>query len=135
MKLNIFFLLMLLAAACNRPSASSDAKMNLLANRTCRAITIRQKRFALANQIRFTLDTLAGTKSKIDSDRLQASLTGFSKQKAILLKESLRLADTIHKQMDTLVPYSSKAAEKRFTAQLNALLEKKGCKANDAIEN
>lgn len=73
------------------------------------------------------MDTLAHTKSKSDSVRLQSDLNKYSKQKDTLLKESLSLADTIHRQLDSIMPYTDKVAQKRFTAKLNALLSKKGC--------
>lgn len=115
--------------SCNNhlSSQNNDSKMELLANRSCRAISIRQQRFALADKIRFAMDTLAHTKSKSDSVRLQSDLNKYSKQKDTLLKESLSLADTIHRQLDSIMPYTDKVAQKRFTAKLNALLSKKGC--------
>lgn len=128
--MKIFLLLLVLTTvSCYRKPADDHKKMELLANRTCRAISIRQQRFALANQMRFAQDTLFKTKNKNDSARLKKELEKFSKQKNILLKESLALADTIRRQLDTIMPFTDKPAQKRFTAELDSLLAKKGCMA------
>lgn len=119
--------LLLAFCSCHRQAFEDKAKMELLADRTCRAISIRKERFAAADQIRFANDTLLHTKSKTDSARLQQRLAGLLKQKAILLKESLALADTIRLQLDSLMPYTDKDAQQRFTSSLNSLLAKKGC--------
>src|ERR1700761_2938595 len=100
----ILLMLLIAVVSCNKATSNKDAKMNLLADRTCRAISIRQERFALANKIRFAQDTLSQTKNKSDSIRLQARLKIYLNEKPILLKESLSLADTIHKQLDSLIP-------------------------------
>ena len=105
--------------------------MELLADRSCRAISIRKERFKTADRIRYAQDTLLHTKSKADSGRLQKRLTGLLKEKGILLKESLALADTIRMQLDTLMPFTDKAAQQRFTSSLNSLLKKKGCNDNN----
>ena len=125
----LLFLILLTVVSCNHPGGNNYNyyKMNLFADRTCRAISIRQQRFALANKIRFTQDTIAETKNKSDSVRLKTELAIFAKQKAVLLKESLALADTIRRQLDSIMPFTDKAAQKRFTAQLDSLLAKKGC--------
>lgn len=132
MKRTAFFLVLIILTGCNKqPSHTFQYRLNLLADRSCRAMSIRKQRFELANNIRFVTDTLARTKSKRDSVRLQSQLAFYNKQKGVLLKASIRLADTIHRQLDSLVPYNDKAAEKRFTAQLHELLAKKGCKDPD----
>lgn len=103
--------------------------MNRLADRTCRAISIRQQRFDLANKIRFAQDTLALSKNKNDSIRLQNCLKLYLNQKDALLTSSLQLADTIRRQLDSLVPYTDQAAQKRFKARLDSLLKRKGCES------
>lgn len=120
-------LLLFFAVSCGR-HASSDTKIELLADRTCRAIHIRQQRFALADQIRFVQDTLFNIKNKNDTIRLRNSLDDLLRQKNILLKESLALADTIRAQLDSIMPYTNKAAQQHFTAKLDSLLAKKGCR-------
>lgn len=132
MKLSLALLFLGMLAGCHKTlTSASEYRLNILADRSCRAVSIRKERFVLADKIRFAQDTLARTKSKADSARLQASLVLYLKQKDILLKASIRLADTIHRQLDSLVPYNNKAAEKRFTARLKGLLAKKGCQDID----
>jgi hypothetical protein len=123
--------LLLLAAviSCNKPASTvNTARMNQLADRSCRAMSIRQQRYALADKIRFAQDTIGTTNDEKVKGRLQNSLKGYLVQKDSLLKVSLTLADTIHRQLDSLMPYTDKAAQKRFTAQLDSLLAKRGCK-------
>jgi len=117
----------LLVLGCNRAAENKTDKINLLADLTCRAINIRQQRFALANKIRFTQDTLEHPKDKADSIRLATALNDYMIQKPILLKESLSLADGIRKQLDLQVPYTDKVAEQKFNAKLDSLLRARGC--------
>jgi hypothetical protein len=132
MRIIICCLGLLLIVSCSQSSKNNDSAVNLLADRSCRAISIRQQRFELANKIRFAQDTLAQAKNKNDSRRLGNELKLYFSQKDVLLKESLCLADTIRKQLDSLVPYTDKAAQKRFTARVDSLLAKKGCKVDSA---
>ena len=127
MRALLLSLLLLTAISCNKLPSNNTKRIDLLANRMCRAMSIRQERFELANKIRFAQDTLAATKNKSDSARLTKDLALYLKQKPLLLKESLSLADTIHRQLDSLVPYTDKAAEERFNTQLDTLLSRKGC--------
>ncbi|GAC1302210.1 MAG: hypothetical protein NVSMB24_06440 [Mucilaginibacter sp.] len=129
MKYILFILLIAGICSCSTkpPATVSHAKLEQLADRSCRATVIRQQRYALADSIRFTQDSLAKTKDKSQSQRLQGRLNGYLKQKGILLKTSLALADTIRMQLDSLLPYTDKAAQKRFTASLDSILRSKGC--------
>jgi hypothetical protein len=130
MKIIAFLLLVMIAFSCHKPvAAANNAKLDELADRTCQAISIRQQRFALANKIRFTQDSLTNLKLKGDSRRLQARLKDYMLLKDSLLKSSLAMADNIRLQLDSLVPYGDKGAQKRFTATLDSLLAKKGCMA------
>ena len=135
MKHVITGLLLVIIFSCNKPASDKKEKLEQLADRTCRAIGIRQQRFTLANQIRFTQDTLSATKSKADSDRLQKRLAIYFKEKDVLLKESLALADTIRLQLDSVMPYSNKTAQNHFTASLDSLLAKKGCLKDNKTGN
>ncbi|HVS92768.1 MAG TPA: hypothetical protein VHE59_12080 [Mucilaginibacter sp.] len=128
--MRFIFCCLLLAAivACNKPvSADKNSKLNQLADRSCRAIRIRQQRYVLADKIRFAEDTLGATKNEKTKARLQNSMNKYLKQKDSLLKVSLALADTIQRQLDSLTPYTDKQARKQFDADLNKLLAKKGC--------
>lgn len=129
MKYILFILILAGVCSCNTKSSTkvSHAKLEQLADRSCRATVIRQQRYALADNIRFTQDSLAKAKDKAESQRLQGRLNEYLKQKGILLKTSLALADTIRMQLDSLLPYSDKAAQHRFTASLDSILRSKGC--------
>lgn len=129
MKLTIsFFLLLIISTGCHKhQSTVSDHQLNELANCSCKAISLRKQRFELANKIRFLQDTLGDPKRKGDYPRLRADLALDLKQKDILLKSSLLLADTIHHKLDSIMPYNDKEAQKRFTIQLKNILAKKGC--------
>jgi hypothetical protein len=128
----VFFITMLLGIfSCTTSTHSltlDKAKLEQLANCSCRATTIRKERFELADNIRFTQDSLSKAKTKSESERLQRRLQGYLKQKDVLLKHSLALADTIRTQLDSLVPYTNKQAQKKFKASLDSSLASKGCK-------
>ncbi|HVV55389.1 MAG TPA: hypothetical protein VHC47_08695 [Mucilaginibacter sp.] len=126
-KISSILLLAVLASCHSHAPANDQAKMNQLADRSCRAISIRQQRYTLADKIRFANDTLGTTKDEKVKARLQSSLKVYLKQKDSLLKVSLALADTIRMQLDSMMPYTDKAAQKRFSTSLNNLLAKKGC--------
>jgi hypothetical protein len=131
MKYILFILVLAGVCSCNTksPMQTNQAKLEQLADRSCRATDIRQQRFALADKIRFTQDSLAKAKNGAGSQRLQSRLKGYLEQKNILLKASLALADTIRVQLDSLLPYTDKAAQKRFTAALDSIIKAKGCKS------
>lgn len=128
MKKISFCFLLAVFCSCNKSVPDNHKKLENLADNTCRAIDYRKQRYSVANQIRFAQDTLMQTKSKVDSDRLQKRLQMLSGKKSILLKESLSLADTIRLQLDSLMPYTDKQAQKRFTVSLDSILAKRGCK-------
>jgi hypothetical protein len=127
MKRSFYWLLVVACSACNKPVPDNHKKLEQLADKTCRAIDYRKQRFSLANQIRFAEDTLMQTKSKIDSDRLNKRLAVLAKEKETVLEKSLSLSDSIRMQLDSLIPYTNKDAQKRFTGELNRLLAQKGC--------
>jgi hypothetical protein len=132
MKYFLFILVLAGVCSCKTKSSSTQvnkAKLEQLADRSCRATSIREQRYTLADKIRFTQDSLAKTKNRAGSQRLQSRLNGYLQQKDILLKASLALADTIRMQLDSLLPYTDKAAQKRFTALLDSMMKAKGCKS------
>lgn len=131
MKQIVIIPLLLALFACNNAGKAGNTnreKMEQLADRSCRAKSLNKQRFALADSIRFAQDTLGHSKTAADSARLQARLKVCLAHKAVILKQSLALADTIRLQMDSLIPYTDKAAERRFNASFDSLLAKKGCK-------
>lgn len=87
-----------------------------------RAITLREQRFALANEIRFTQDTLLRTDSgDARAAELEAKLKVFAARKDSLLVASLALADTIKQNLDSIIDPERYSREEReaFNAQLN----------------
>lgn len=134
----LFCCLVAMIISCNKPlpeNADKNNRLDLLADRSCRAISIRQQRFALANKIRFASDTMATLKGKNDTMRLHNELQICLRQKDSLLKASLALADTIRMQLDSMMPYSDKAAQKQFTAKLDSTLKTRGCEVTTREDN
>lgn len=121
--------LLLLASACQRSESNrNSARLELLASRSCRAESIREQRFTLANQIRFADDSIAKTKDPATRQRLEKEMKGYLLRKDSLLKHSLSLADTIRIQLDSLMPAGDKAAQKAFGRTLDSLMKAKGCR-------
>jgi len=120
--------LLLTIVSCQKHSLDTKAKKEQLAARISRAIATRQLRFALADTIRFTQDSMKETGSKTELDLLQRRLQIYLQKKGELLRLSLALADTIHQQLDSLMPYADKLAQKRFYASLDSILAKKAGK-------
>lgn len=120
--------LVVFCACNNSPKIDTKAKLEQLADRSCRAIGIRKQRYMLADQIRFTQDTIMQTKNKVESERLQKKLKIYLEQKPKLLRASLLLADTIKRQIDSIFPFTDKIARNKFTSSLDSILVKKGCK-------
>ncbi len=115
--------------SCNQ-SSKLDEKVNYIANLECRAVAMREQRFALANELRFAQDTLLIAKSSSDSQRLTKNIQIFTKEKGNLLKQSLQLADSIHLQLDSLrkFVFTDKNDKKQFEEKLEKELQKRGCK-------
>jgi hypothetical protein len=130
MKYMVIIPLLLAMCSCNNAgkAGNNNARLEQLANRTCRAKALSAHRYALADSIRFAQDTLSHAKTKADSSRLQSRLKIYLENKPKVIKASLALADTIRMQMDSLIPYGDKAAERRFTASFDSIMTKKGCK-------
>ena len=85
---NLIFLLLTLMVlgACsgktnNAETTNTKELVNKFADLECRAISLREKRFELANQLRFTQDTLLHTGIKRDTLRLKLKLDSFKKEK------------------------------------------------------
>lgn len=114
--------------SCQRPDVLKS-NVERMADLECRAITLREQRFALADSIRFAQDTLLRTKT-IDSTRLKDKLHNFLEQKAKLLQVSLLLADTIHSKFDSLRKnvFNTLDDKKTFEQQLKETMEKRNCK-------
>ena len=127
----LFILAVLLSCtlfAC-RQQRDVDEKVNYIADLECRAVVLRESRFALANQIRFAQDTLLKTKRAEDTLRLVQQIQTFTHEKDTLLQHSLQLADTIHLQLDSLRKFifSDNNDRKQFEQKLNEALQRRGC--------
>ena len=114
--------------SCNRQS-KLDEKASYIAGLECRAISLRQQRFALANQLRFAQDSLQQLKVGDDSTKLTKEIHVFTNEKDKLLQQSLQLADTIHLSLDSLrkFVFTGNDDKKVFDEKLKAVLTKNGC--------
>ncbi len=130
MKYFLVILLVVWVCSCNTKSSTqvNRAKLEQLAERSCRAVGIQKQRYRLADKIRFTNDSLGDKKNRFGAAGMQSRLKGYLRQKDSLLKVSITLADTIRMQLDSLLPYTDKKAQKRFAASLDSILKAKGCK-------
>ena len=96
----------------------------------CRAFTLREHRYALADKIRFTEDSIAkAIYTPAEKVQFQTNLTGYFTEKDNTLAASLRLADTIKNQLDSIIKIRlhDTAKTKLFDDALSAELEKKHC--------
>jgi hypothetical protein len=128
-----FIIALLISApvfSCNQKKQDNlQSLANEFAEVECKAISIREQRFQLANTIRFTEDTLRQMKTA-DSSRLKQKLQVLNTEKQAILQRSLLLADSIHRHLDSLIAndLKDKADKEKFNNLLNVELEKKGCK-------
>jgi hypothetical protein len=125
----IYALISLLAFSCQSHKANMNEIVNKFADLECRAMTLRENRFALANQLRFTQDTLLNTKTKTDTARLSHNITSFNTNKEILLKQSLSLADSIKTMLNSLMKdqLATERERAKFNQMLNTTLLQRGC--------
>ncbi len=128
-RLSLFCIMISVLASCHSAESSIDEKVNQLAAMECRAITLREQRFALANNIRFTQDTLRQIRTS-DSLRLSRNLVSFDQEKEKLFGESSLLADSIRILQDSLRKFMLTTPEDqhRFDDMLRLKLEQMGCK-------
>jgi hypothetical protein len=104
--------------------------VKLMADLECRAIELKNKRFQLADNMRFAQDTLLHFKSFSDTISLQQRLKEWDIQKLSLVNESLALADSIKLQMEIIMPryFTDKKKEQEFNRLLEEALKKNGCR-------
>lgn len=97
-------------------------------------MALREKRFTLANQMRFTQDTLLQHRLTSDTTRLKNNLEKMNKEKVLLLQKSLMLADSIRIVMDGIMKDELKDEKDKtqFNEMLNAILKQKGCLDKEA---
>ena len=127
-KNSLFFAALSFFISCG-PSKILDKKANEIAGLECRAISLREQRFALANQFRFTQDSLLHLTSSADSAHLIQEISVYTSEKNKLLQQSLQLADTIHLALDSLRKYvfTSPDDKKLFDQKLKNALKERGC--------
>jgi len=116
-------------ASCSPNKPDINKMANEFSDIECRAMALREKRFALANQIRFTQDTLLHTSNKTDTTRLKTKLQVLNSEKENILKTSLSLADSIKHRLDSLMENHLATPEDKakFNELLKAALQKRGC--------
>ena len=104
--------------------------ISMLVNMECRAIELKNKRFQLADNIRYAQDTLLHFKSITDTDLIQIRLKNYDIQKQLIVNHSLTLADSIKLQMEIIMPryFNTKKKEMEFNMLLDESLKKNGCK-------
>ena len=121
---------MLILFSCNNISSDKETMVKLLVNMECRAIELKNKRFQLADNIRYAQDTLLHFKSITDTDLIQIRLKNYDIQKQLIVNQSLTLADSIKLQMEIIMPryFNTKKKEMEFNMLLDESLKKNGCK-------
>lgn len=115
--------------SCQSDKTDIKELVDKFADLECRAITLREKRFELANQMRFTQDTLLQITNKADTSRFNLKLAYYNKDKEAVLQQSLSLADSIRTALNDLMKNkltkeNDKAA---FNKMLNETLLHRGC--------
>lgn len=136
MKSNAFFILplfiVLIVCSCTpKPEQPSLKKIvNDFAQLECRAIALREQRFALANQIRFTQDTLLHASDKSNTARLNAKLKALNIKREHTTERSLVLADSIKHRLDSLMSnhLTKEEYKDQFNQMLHTTLENMHCK-------
>jgi hypothetical protein len=132
-KLIILHLKHLLVGLCIVILSSCEFKhnqaslFNSFIDKTCRAITLREQRYSVADQIRKKEDSLLRSPNASYAQRLEHDLTVLNKTKNLLLAKSLSLADSISSQIDSLKPYTDKQTLQNFANSLNDTLTRNRC--------
>ena len=99
--------------SCEENNPDINTLVTKFSNLECRAYTLREKRYELADKIRFTEDSVQMNQNNQKSGTaLKGQLKLFLKEKETVTKESLQLADTIRLQLDSIVKFQLKTEEK-----------------------
>lgn len=130
--LHIITILIFITAlsSCNEKKKSLDAVVHDLAVVECRAMQLKDKRFELADRIRFTEDTILKIGASADTMPYHEKMVKLAEAKELLLKNSLLLADSIKTTLDSvsLHYFTDKKTEKEFAELLDAALKANGCR-------
>ncbi len=86
--------------SCQQKQPDFKERVNKFADLECRAIGLREKRFALADRIRFTKDSLFQLTNKADTSTLHLKLETYNQDKEVMLQQSVSLADTIKNELN-----------------------------------
>ena len=121
--------IVLITFSCRQHKTDIKELVEQFADLECRAISLREKRFALANQIRFTQDTLLQKTGKADTSTLKLKLDYYNNDKAVTLQHSLALADSIRSRLNDIMKnqLTNEADKTAFNDLLNKTLQQKGC--------
>ncbi len=124
------FLLWVFLPACSNEKKALPGIVDDLANIECRAFSLRNQRFSLANNIRFSQDSLSQLHTAKDSAAWEETFNKMNKEKDSLLAASLKLADSVKLQLDFIMLHylTDKQKEKEFNRLLDEALIKRGCK-------
>ncbi|MCW3111088.1 MAG: hypothetical protein JWQ09_5594 [Segetibacter sp.] len=129
LKLLLLPVLVMFTISCQSRETDIKGMVDKFADLECRAMSLREKRFDLANQLRFTQDTLLQTTDKRDTTRLKLKLEFFNKEKDAMLQQSLSLADSIHNELSDLMKnkLANQNDKATFNQMLNNTLLQRGC--------
>ena len=124
----IFLFPLLIVGCSNKPS--SDSIIDDFANIECRAMQLKNQRFKLADEIRFTQDTIIQLQQSGDTLLLHERLIKMYEQKELLHTKSSQLADSIKVKMDVIAAtfLTDKNKELDFNRTLDSILTLKSCK-------
>ena len=120
-RITIFVIFLTILTSCKNKKQDLNNMAGSFADIECRAMALREKRFALANQIRFTQDTLMHASKITDTARLKTNLKAYNFQKENILQISLNLADSIKHHLDSLMQNHLTTPDDK--AQFNGLLK------------
>ena len=122
-------ILFVLVFSCKNKT-SLDSTINDFANTECRAMQLRSQRFKLADNIRFTQDSIIQKSHSGDTLQLHEKITKMFMEKELLFIQSSRLSDSIKVQLDLIMStyLTDKNKELTFNRKLDSILIIKGCK-------
>ncbi len=116
------------SAGCGSDEQEVEALAERFAVMESRAIDLRERRFELADAIRFATDTLLGSADSIVKGRLRERLTTLEGEKQEVLAKSLSLADSLRSRLDSLMRNDLLTDERKqlFREKLEDALKKRG---------
>lgn len=95
----------------------------------CEAIQLRKQRFSLADEIRYTEDTLQRATNETATAQLRQKLVLLNTQKLQLTNDSRAMAERIKEHIDSLMESVLKTGEEKeaFNIELTKVLKQKNC--------